>query len=81
MTDGTQRLPLGVDDPVIMPPGVRCQGSGRIWRATLRAMRFVRRAIAAIAAMAITATIFRIRGSGGTPPQHGGWRPLELPER
>ena len=20
-------------------------------------------------------------GSGGTPPQHGGWRPLELPDR
>jgi hypothetical protein len=21
----------------------------------------------------------RLKGTGGVPPQHGGWRPLELP--
>jgi hypothetical protein len=52
-------------------------------RARLRStgMKFVRRALGAILAMVITATVMRVRGTGGTPPQHGGWRPLELPER
>ena len=44
-------------------------------------MKFLRRALGAILAMVITTAIFRVRGSGGIPPQHGGWRPLELPER
>jgi hypothetical protein len=44
-------------------------------------MKFLRRAIFAIFMMVITATVFRLRGTGGTPPQHGGWRPLDLPER
>jgi hypothetical protein len=48
---------------------------------TLDPMKFVRRALGAILAMVITATVMRVRGTGGTPPQHGGWRPLELPER
>jgi hypothetical protein len=30
--------------------------------------------------MGLAAAILRVRGSGGTPPQHGGWRPLELPD-
>ena len=30
-------------------------------------------------AVAVAAAL-RVRGSGGTPPEHGGWRPLELPE-
>jgi hypothetical protein len=44
-------------------------------------MKFLRRAISAILAMGLVATILRVRGTGGTPPQHGGWRALELPER
>jgi hypothetical protein len=44
-------------------------------------MKFLRRAFSAIFAMVLVATILRVRGTGGTPPQHGGWRPLELPER
>jgi hypothetical protein len=44
-------------------------------------MKFLRRAFFAIFMMVITATVYRLRGTGGTPPQHGGWRPLELPER
>jgi len=43
-------------------------------------MKFVRRSLGAILAMVITATVMRVRGAGGTPPQHGGWRPLELPD-
>jgi hypothetical protein len=31
--------------------------------------------------MGLAAAILRVKGTGGTPPQHGGWRPLELPER
>ena len=29
----------------------------------------------------IAAAGIRVKGRGGTPPQHGGWRPLELPDR
>jgi hypothetical protein len=43
-------------------------------------MKLIRRALSAILAMGIVAAVLRVRGSGGTPPQHGGWRPLELPE-
>jgi hypothetical protein len=43
-------------------------------------MKFLRRAFAAIALMGFAAAVLRVRGSGGTPPQHGGWRPLELPD-
>jgi hypothetical protein len=43
-------------------------------------MKFLRRAFSAIALMGLVAAILRVRGSGGTPPQHGGWRPLELPD-
>ena len=44
-------------------------------------MKLIRRALSAVAlAVAVTAAL-RVRGSGGTPPQHGGWRPLELPDR
>jgi hypothetical protein len=44
-------------------------------------MKFLRRTFSAIVLMALIAGAIRLRGSGGTPPQHGGWRPLELPER
>ncbi|HUS41268.1 MAG TPA: hypothetical protein VMY16_01255 [Ilumatobacteraceae bacterium] len=43
-------------------------------------MKFLRRAFSAIALMGFAAAVLRVRGTGGTPPQHGGWRPLELPE-
>ena len=29
---------------------------------------------------AAIAGALRVRGRGGTPPQHGGWQPVELPE-
>jgi len=44
-------------------------------------MKVIRRALSAIFAMGFVAAVLRVRGSGGTPPQHGGWRPLELPEQ
>jgi len=44
-------------------------------------VKVLRRALSALFAMAFVATVLRVRGSGGTPPQHGGWRPLDLPER
>jgi hypothetical protein len=43
-------------------------------------MKFLRRAFSAIVLMGLAAAVIRVRGSGGTPPQHGGWRPLEIPE-
>ena len=42
-------------------------------------MKFLRRAFSALALAATFATVFRVRGTGGTPPQRGGWRPLPLP--
>ncbi len=42
-------------------------------------MKLLRRVASALTLAAAYATVFRIRGSGGTPPQHGGWRPLSLP--
>ena len=42
-------------------------------------MKLLRRILAALAMAGIAATGIRLSGSGGVPPQHGGWRPLELP--
>jgi hypothetical protein len=45
------------------------------------AMKLLRRIMSALAIAGLVAGVLRVRGSGGTPPQHGGWRPLELPDR
>jgi hypothetical protein len=37
----------------------------------------VRRALTALGAAALIASALRLRGSGGTPPQSGGWRELD----
>lgn len=42
-------------------------------------MKLLRRILAALAMAGVAAAGLRIRGTGGIPPQHGGWRPLELP--
>ena len=42
-------------------------------------MKLLRRIVAALAMAGIAAAGIRLKGSGGVPPQHGGWRPLELP--
>jgi len=40
----------------------------------------IRRALAALGAAALIAAVLRLRGSGGVPPQDGGWRELTGPE-
>jgi hypothetical protein len=41
-------------------------------------MRLLRRALSALALAGAIAAMLRVRGTGGTPPQHGGWQPLDL---
>jgi hypothetical protein len=36
----------------------------------------IRRALVAIGVAALIAAVLRLRGSGGVPPQEGGWREL-----
>lgn len=38
------------------------------------------RALLALGLTALAAIIVRLRGSGGTPPQRGGWRELSVTE-
>ncbi len=39
-------------------------------------IRFLRRASMAVGIMGMVAAVLRLRGTGGTPPQSGGWREL-----
>ncbi len=39
-------------------------------------LTLIRRALAAIGLAGAIAAILRVRGSGGVPPQSGGWREL-----
>jgi hypothetical protein len=43
-------------------------------------MRALRRTLIALGATVIIAGIVRLRGTGGTPPQRGGWRELPADE-
>jgi hypothetical protein len=43
-------------------------------------MTMVRRALVAVGAAGIIAAVLRLRGSGGLPPQGGGWRELSGPD-
>jgi hypothetical protein len=43
-------------------------------------MRLLRRALLALGVASIVAAIVRLRGTGGVPPQQGGWRELTGPE-
>ncbi|MBX3284916.1 MAG: hypothetical protein KF703_06200 [Actinobacteria bacterium] len=43
-------------------------------------MTLIRRALVAVGAAGIIAAILRVRGTGGTPPQRGGWRELSPDE-
>ena len=45
------------------------------------AVKLFRRILAALAMAGIGAAGIRLKGTGGVPPQHGGWRPLELPPK
>ncbi|MDJ0771438.1 MAG: hypothetical protein QNJ12_21810 [Ilumatobacter sp.] len=42
-------------------------------------MKLFRRLLAALFLAGAGAAGIRLKGRGGVPPQHGGWRPLELP--
>lgn len=39
-------------------------------------MALLRRALVALGVAGLIAAVLRLRGSGGTPPQQGGWREL-----
>jgi hypothetical protein len=43
-------------------------------------MALLRRALVALGIAGLIAVVLRVRGSGGTPPQDGGWRELTGPE-
>ncbi len=43
-------------------------------------VRFLRRASLAVGVMGLVAGVLRLRGTGGTPPQSGGWRELSGPD-
>ena len=45
----------------------------------IAAVKLFRRILAALLMAGVAAAGIRLKGSGGVPPQHGGWRPLELP--
>jgi hypothetical protein len=40
----------------------------------------IRRALVALGLAGFVAAVLRVRGSGGTPPQRGGWRELSPDE-
>ncbi|MDQ3305956.1 MAG: hypothetical protein M3535_08265 [Actinomycetota bacterium] len=39
-------------------------------------MTFLRRAVLALGVTGLVTAVLRLRGTGGTPPQTGGWREL-----
>jgi hypothetical protein len=40
----------------------------------------LRRALVALGIAGLVAAVLRLRGSGGIPPQQGGWRELSGPD-
>jgi hypothetical protein len=43
-------------------------------------MSMLRKALIAVGLAGLVATVLRLRGTGGVPPQDGGWRELSGPE-
>ena len=43
-------------------------------------VKLLRRMLGALMIAGAVAGGIRLKGSGGVPPQRGGWRPLELPD-
>jgi hypothetical protein len=43
-------------------------------------VKYLRRTLVALGIAGIVAAVLRLRGSGGVPPQDGGWRELSGPE-
>ena len=46
----------------------------------LGGMRALRRALLALGVASAIAAVLRVRGTGGVPPQQGGWRELSGPD-
>ena len=77
---------LGADQqletlPIERRPRVGLAGSlgsvgGRA--SSLARVKLIRRALTAVGLAVGIAGALRLRGKGGTPPQHGGWQPIEL---
>ncbi|MDO9176406.1 MAG: hypothetical protein Q7V62_16480 [Actinomycetota bacterium] len=44
-------------------------------------MKMLRRALVALSMAGTIAGVLRLRGSGGVPPQEGGWREVGVPPR
>lgn len=71
-------LPLGsLGSEKLSPatPGARFASCGII--STVKALR---RVLLALGLAGLLAGILRLRGTGGTPPQRGGWRELSGPD-
>jgi hypothetical protein len=47
---------------------------------TMRFVKALRRALLALGVAGVIAGAIRLRGTGGVPPQHGGWRELSGPD-
>ncbi len=43
-------------------------------------MALLRRALLALGLAGLVAAVLRLRGTGGSPPQQGGWRELSGPD-
>lgn len=43
-------------------------------------MAVLRRALLALGLAGLVAAVLRLRGTGGSPPQQGGWRELSGPD-
>lgn len=41
-------------------------------------VKILRRALAALSLAVTIAGVLRLRGRGGTPPEHGGWKPVDV---
>jgi hypothetical protein len=46
----------------------------------VKAIHAIRRGLLALGVAGIVAAAIRLRGSGGVPPQSGGWRELSGPD-
>jgi hypothetical protein len=44
-------------------------------------MKILRRALVALGLAGLIASALRLRGRGGTPPQHGGWQPIDIEQQ
>jgi len=61
--------------------GIRVRQDFLAWAAPrVTPVKAFRRALVAVAVAGLAAAVARLRGSGGVPPQGGGWRELSGPD-